>query len=970
MSIAIKELDEAIRRNLYNPQNIFRDSMRIFAEADNGEMTAVSATTPFANMMAYIGTQSAINNDQVERAARRMLPEYATTIAELAPHFDYNELQTIHATPSFTTVNLILPVDELLQHAKRNTDGTKQVIIPKDAIFTYTDGTKFALHHSVMIRIVDRDAMDVYYINNDNPLMKIDTPIINYVKDYRKDSEFHVTEIIRIPIKVYQFSSRTEYRSVSVSSGFKEEFTINDQLYHVRVFTTVKGKTVEFLTAHGDFKYNPNSEVPIIVMQHLTDSRIRLKIPDVFIEEGSVGSEITIQILETKGDLELDMLNDGTFNFIPEFINTDATIETSVNALRRIINVGAYSATDPAGGLNIPTLDELRKRVISGNTDNDALTEDQLRNGLAEAGYYLGHELNYIGTNVYTATRKLNDYTGGAIPTSIGGSNLSMVMNNLKDKKGVIFPDKGKTVITPDAIISGTSIRPEFMTYVEAQNLGNLDTGDIVNKVNGESILSPIFYYLLDTTSECPQYGAFDLDNPEIHTPSYMASNPNNFIKMATKDIYIQKVKGSYYIHILTEGNDSSLELADNDITLQLSTTDALGSVFSINADLMSRDKKGNYLFRAELQTGFNVGMKGTIEVTNFHNTIYDSYHMPLESVFSINYIVTNNKYITDDNLIQDNITKSNLPLRFSVVTREQTVVKIGEYLSDLFTPIKSTTNGKSFQTHANDVPKYWETTQFKLDDSGTREIFPNPDYDPNKETGPDNQPILFKVIHNIGDPVINPATNEPEYVARAGDVVRDSNGEPIPIDTKDFNHLVNIQAMDYKFKMINYLPMIQQEVKMNLKSDIAPFAGKMIPDTELQYTLSNTVGDMEVVIDGSTNSTISNEITMRISVKVSETTYKDAKLRKNITNLIKAEVAKHLSGTAYTENTLVEAIHKVIAASVVSFKIDSISTLGGAQSFQLVNSTDNMGIKSVLAISDTGEYEILDGIEVGFISL
>ncbi len=966
MTLDLGALSTSIRANLYNPQNIFSDSLELFEDATNGALVPVDTTNPFVNLLMWMSSASAISNDQIERSARRMLPEYANTRSELAPHFDYDTLQTIYATPSTCLVTLVLPLDEVIANATPVADGSSYLIIPREATFTYTDGTVFSLHYHIRIHILSRETIDIYTIPNENILMGIKDSIYPYTKSYKKDSNWNVIEYINIPITAYQYSSTSHYRAVSTSSGFSEVFTLSSQLYHVRVTTTVNGEPVEFLTAHGDFKYSPNATTPIIIMQYLTDNTIRLKIPDVFITNGLVGAEILIEILETSGQVDTDMLNDGTFNFTPEFTNTDSDVDAGVSALRQILNLGAYATNDPSGGVDTPTLEELRTRVIVGDTDNAALSEAQLEASLEELGYTLSHELNYIGKNVFTAIGRLADYNTGDINTTIGGACISITLNDLIDKKGVIFPIDGCAVITPYAIIDGTVSVPAFLTYTEVENLNALDSTSLISKINNDNLLTPIFYYLIDTTTDTPLYGAFDLDNPSILTTDYMESNLQNSIKMATTDIYIKKVDGSYFVYVLTAGNDLSKDLMDEDVSLQLTTTDEFGSIYSVNSTLISRTSDGDYLFKFELQTGFNISMDGTIEILNFYNPIHETYDMPLESLFKINYILTATSYISADTTLQDNINDFTLAESFSVITIEETTITLGKLLESLFTPIKSSPGAVVYEKHVADIPALWPSNVLDTDDFGKIIFTVNPDYDDTIDTSTDNPKLLTTQLHAKGDPILKD-NGDAEYSAYAGDNVRDTDGELIEVDTGSMNHTVVVQCLDYKFNLIGYLSSIQSEVKSNVQADIDPLL--MIQDTYLRYMVGNTVGEMDIIIDGDSSTTISNEITMTISVVVSEDTYNDGTLRSNITALIKKAVASHFTGNNYVEYLLVNSISSVIGSSVISFKIDEVSTLGTTQSFSLVNTRDSMGIKSVLSISDTGVYEILDGITVNYIS-
>lgn len=968
MIFDLAKVDADIRRNLYNPQNMWRDGLIAMQAASDNTLVPVDHATPFANLLMYISTQSAINNDQVDRIPRRLIPEYASTIDELSGHFDYTTLQTIFATPSSTIVNLVIPTVELTESAIKNSDGSSHLILPRDSVFTYTDGTKFGLHHDIMIRIIDEDTMDIYYMDNTNKLMRIEEPIITYEKRTRVDSEFHNTDLTIIPIKVYQFSKRSEYRSVTAVSGLDEKFALTDQLYHASVTTRVGGKRVELLTAHGDFKYNPNSDVATAILSYGSDNTIRIRIPDVYIDKGMVGNEVAITLYETKGNIDVNMLSDGTFNFVPDFINTIPTIDDGVNALRKVTNLGAYSGINPSGGLNMPTLQELINRVIVGNTDNAALTEEQLRGSLEEMGYSLSHQLNYIGRNMFTASNKLSDYSTGDVPTLVGSSNLMAVANELTDKAGVIIPKTNKAIITPYAVLEQGEIgNARFLTYDQVAILNVLDDNALLNRVNNSELASPIFYYLLDTTTETPKYGAFDLDNPAITNPVYIGSNVNNLVKVSTNKINITKKNGSYFVDIVTRGNDSFRDMANNDVILQLTTKDDFGSVFSINAVMLDRTKDGEYLFRAELQTGFNVGLDDTMEILNFKNSIYESYNLPLSSQFMINYVVTNNKYISNDRLLEDDINRDELPTVFSVVTTEKVTLTIGTMLNYLFTPINSSLGHTIFQQYTSDVYKYWEHDVYE-EENGLRKFYVNPDYNPDLPTSPENPSLVFNKLISKGDKVLEEDGSHAILHAE-GTIIRDDNDEPIPVSRGDFNHLISLQTIDYKFSLINYLSKAQYEIKANINRDIVPISLKMIKDVYLNYSLGNTMGDMEILIDGKTTKTISNEISMSITVKVNSITYKDGTLRKNITKRIKTAVAKHLTTGAYIENGLIDEINDEIRASVISFKIDSISSLGDIQSFHLVNGTDSMGIKSILSLSSTGEFEILDGIEVNFIS-
>jgi len=193
MSLNLTELNLKIRQNLYNPSNIFRDTLELM---DDGGLTVVDTTNPAITLLGWMATQAAVAHDQIDRVSRRKIPEFTKNRKELSCHLDYDSLQLIYATPAYCNVNLVLPINEILESAVKNTDGSSYMIIPRETVFTHSSGTVYGLHFDVMISIIDEDSMDIYYIDNNNPMMTLGAPSISYTKKYSRTDDFNVSKLI------------------------------------------------------------------------------------------------------------------------------------------------------------------------------------------------------------------------------------------------------------------------------------------------------------------------------------------------------------------------------------------------------------------------------------------------------------------------------------------------------------------------------------------------------------------------------------------------------------------------------------------------------------------------------------------------------------------------------------------------------------------------------------------------------
>lgn len=957
----ISEIEQALITNKYSPGNAYWEMLSLMAD-DN--IVPSESTTPFSTLMAHIIVAATVNNQEVDYLGRMDSAEYAETYEELARFLPYTRLSTIYAKPMSAPFILSLRKSDLLNYGVTESVGVKRVIIPRNTTFTYQDGTVFGLMFDVDLRITDETVIDAVLLDNNNPLVPLVSPVLKVSEiPVRDENNTVVDQYISLALTAYQISREQSITNITKATGFTKTFTITDQYYHARVYTQRDGGWLELDTAFSDFIYNPQASTPVAVTK-LDGSKLTITIPQVFFTRNLVGSSVKVELYTTKGNLSVDYTMATEDNWTVDFLNRVDSLSAYTTPLKSFKEVIAGSTTRKTGGSDIPDFSTLQQEVINGVVDNDPVTEAELVSQLSIAGYNTVHLSNYLTENVYLATRALDSYQTDTIPVSYPGGNVPLLFRPTTDYYGVNQNGSNYT-FTTDALLRYNNGQTEVVTQSDGEALLGSTQQTLLSTFNDDRYLSPLFHYVMELGTVNEVY-AYHLKAPVVLTRDFVGINANAEGTIGSKTATVVLDGSDYVVTVTTAATSTYRGYGDTDFIAQLVVTNDQNQKLAVNSTGVTRNSDGDYIFEFRLPTTFDIRNGLGIKLDTLRTEYGDTGFVNLDTTFDFAIVLTNNLPIGQDTQWQTRVLSALLPTNYQVVSMETMEISFGTAVDGLYRPVRTLAGETIFATYQEDVLAVYEEDVLEQDSNGFVKFYDNPDYDPDQPVTETNYPVLPNLLHRAGDPIMVNGQQEVKFAK--GTIIRDPNtGAGIVAGRRAVSVETSMVCGDYRFRLAG----------VDVDAGAGAVVDRIVNDinaitlskfTKLYYDVSRTVGTTGVTYGTSQTKALNKELTFTYDVMVDELTYKDAKLRQLIASKIRTVTANLVNGAVnFAVNKLIGEVNTAIGDSVAGFTISEIGGYTDVVNFTVPASSDTIGIAPMLAIDNSGQFAIEDGITINF---
>lgn len=952
------QLESDIRNNKYQPERIFRMSL----DAMSDSFVATTATMPIISLLEHQVACTTANNTEIDLINKNLNPGLADTHEALARHLDYSTLNTIHAKPTETKVVLSLGVNDIQRFGMVLPNGNRRVVIPEHTIIGYQDDMYFALHHAVQVTLMDNQTIDVNYIDNDNPLMELDNPVIEieYLQADDLNNDFS-RMLLRIPLTVYQFRRTTHLYPINSTLGFNKTYTLTDQYYHARVFTRSGNDWIELDTYFSEFIYSKYNSKPAAVVK-LEDNQLNIQIPQIYFSRGMIGTEVKVVLHTTKGNVEADYRLSLPDDWSIEFTNDDYRYSLLTEPLAKFDNVYVHGTDILVGGQDIPTLEQLRKLIQTSDESAVPITKAALERRLTDMNYSLVHEVNYPSDNVYVASRRLDNLTLDNASVIVESGGLDVLLDKLKASYGVIANGSNFT-ITPNAIARLNNGVVNLLTTAEATTLKNKSTENLLADLNDNTYLKTPFYYLVEDLGNDHLVSVFDMDEVGVTRRNFIGSNQYNTGLIATRDYSLVKVDDGYQLQITAITNDTFMEYDDNSFIPQLRVVDSDGNPYVINGTFIDRGEDGEFNYTFDLNSTYDLSYLGTITLSNLVG-INGSYPAKLTDTFSLTYNLVKNVPSEIDTLYRNYTDNTLLPTEYQTLTLEELTLNFGKQLTSIYTPSKSFAGSVEYQRYTEDQLAYYPADVYETDNTGHLVWSLNPDY----PDVPGADPVIYNKLHSAGDQIFKEDGVTPELFAEAGSLILDGNGQPIPIERNNYSIMTKLLLVDYKYGLVgSHIQNIKETILYDIEDDIEPLETTMLGLTKLRYNLGTSLGKVSVRYDSETTGTLEGGMSFDLTVMVDSVTYKDAAVRNLIIKNINTAISNYITDSKFAVNALFGEINALIGDSVDGFDITAINGRSDVINFTLMKETDIIGIRSKLTLGLDNKIKLVPDINILF---
>ena len=966
--ITVSTLMANINTVKYNPSAIQRTALAYLSDVTNGLVDIVDPTNPFIFLLEMAAVETASGIIENSANMRMQYPSLAQSTADLYNHMSDKDFINRFATPSNTVFSFTIQRSSLISAmVDIPLEKCGKVTIPRNTVFT-VNGLNFSLQYPIDIRHYYTGVTQISYDTAiSSPLQVLNTNVIDF--SIRTDQE--AVDWIYFEVVVQQFLVNSTHYPIMASSYFSHDIVMTDQFYYCRVYmngNNTNGNWVEILTTHTDQVYDPFKATAVL---KVIDNVLNVSIPQIYINNLLVSGSIRVDIYETKGVLSANMANYLMTSFTTQFLSLDETRDINVytTAMSKIAFM-AYSDKLVNGGTNGTTFAQLRNQVIYNalGTVSVPITNVQLATAADTLGFSIVKNVDMITNRIFLATKLLPAPLDGSLitPCSLALNTFITDFTNLSGMTGVLV-NGNRITLTPETVYSSyngiINVYPaEQVALIKAAT--PTDQATIVSK--GNFLFTP-FYYILDNTADEFISRAYHLDDPKTNGLNFISHNHTTGYQVNTASYGISRSGNGYKLTIITKSDDTYKAIADINVKTQLCFTpyNEAGLAY-INGTLLTKTPDGERVWEFLINTNWDIDNLHNLILTNFKmfNSTQLNLATPLTGLFDILYTSDSVSVSYVHDVSSAKLGGFLLPNNSVVVTNEQISVNFGLALNNLWSSCRSVTNSATYQLHPTDVPMVYETDVYSVDPI-TGSIFsivlvngvPTPQY---------------TILHPVGSPVLG-IDNLPVYKHRAGDIILDNYGVPLPANNKDVLRYMDILFMEgvYYFSnkqiYLNYIKEVTNIIAGWVTNELSTIASRLLEQTNIYYYAKRAIGPVNVLDRNGIITSIESRQTFTVDYYVTNNVYIDLIMRKTIENKTIDVLDKLVKLKTVSISNMVTTLRDTFNNDLVNIKITGLGGAKNLDAVTIVNDEDGLSLNKILVSLEDGSLIVQEDVVINF---
>ena len=961
----IKDI-EAVKTN---PAGIITSVLEYLSNVTDGKVDIVDPTNPFVMLMesSAVNTAAAINESIF--LLRKQYPILAQTEEDLYRHMSDKDYIDRFSSPSKATFEFIIQYNSLLKNAipVAGEDYSK-VTIARNTVF-YANDVPFSIQYPIDINVYSSGNIVVTYDTSiKSPLQTLSTNIIPSGIYKAKDN----TTCLVFSVDAYQFSIKSVSDAIDKSTPYNKTMVFEDKFYYCRVFYKT-GRNLEWTeipTTHTDQVYNPDQ--PTVVLK-VMDKKLNVSIPMIYTYSNMLSGNLRIDIYTTKGDINLNMTDYNVKVFTTKLLAVDELRDINDYTLAmNKVDYYAYSHDTTSGGSNGISFKDLKARVINNSVGNPdiPITSVQLENSRIIKGFEITRNIDSVTNRIYVVSKDLPAPSNDKLITSASVTSMSF-LTDLKFLKSVdgCYDNNTRVTISTDVIFKDNNGSLNIVSKSEINKLRELPSVNLADEINNNKYYYSPFHYVLDNTNGVFATRAYYLDKPTMSRLSFIDQNTSMQATVNTGSYTIVKLEDKYQIILVTSSDESYRNIPERALGVVMSfvpfgekTPVYIKGEFikTSNGELTAGEK----VFLFNIDTNFDIDEHDNLYITNARLTSESTFtvQIPLKTTFTFFYctcaIPVGIRPSKMDGEFPSNLYED---AEWLPITQETIEVDFGVRLKNLWSQTKSVVTGSSYETYKENIPMVYEEDVFEVNDDGT--IL--------KED--ENGNLLYNLLHSKGDPVFDTDGNI-VYLHTVGDLVRDENGEAIPLSDEYISRIIDIFLVDgaYYFttdsNYTNYRNELNDTLVRWVTEDLDDINDNLLEQTHIYFRPKKSLGTVKVDV-GSDEVDISSEQSLEITLYVSDSVYKDAELRAAIETKIIKTLNSMMNQTRIYNSDIVSNLKSICGTSVVTL---SVKGLGGRnknyEAIKLQDETERLCLRKRLDVLNDGLLAVSEDVSFNYI--
>lgn len=958
-----------------NPGRIQQHMVRLLEMMNDDKIVIMDATNPAIFCLESAAVMSSANMVDSESKLRRLYPSMANTPEELYLHMADEDYLGIYSTPSVANLTIMFDLEELVQKAvaESSQTGTRRLTIPRYTKVIVAD-VEMTLLYPIDIRIMPHGGFNVTFDTREiSPVGRVETNLLDWFIEKIEGNRY-----LNIIAPFYQLNITSYPVSVNAMSGFTREYEFKDLYYYTRAYIKNRsGGWTEIKTTMTDLVYN--KEEPTIVLKLLNQS-LKVTIPQIYLNKGSISDSVRIDIYTTKGPLNINLQNYVPRSYIHDWVPVDNTVvDKYISPLMTLSTVGIYSSDIISGGSKGVTFNELKQTITTRSTVTEGLpiNEKQLTRAVRDMGYSIVKNIDNITDRQFLATRSLPVPDNKFIVTNMGLSISQLETTFLKLRElNTVTSSLYRLTIKPKTLYRLTDGILSVLDSTQTDALHALrftNPSLLVDKLNKDNLLYSPYYYVFDIKSTEILPRIYDMDSPQIRSRYFFQDNPSVGINLGIGSYAIANSpeNDGYILEIQLNVGEVGRTLGPDHINVQLSYVGRDEPTrYFINGYLVSqidpatqRPYDDVYIYRFKIETRYDIDAEDGLVPIPYRSPINLTHEFDIVS--SIKDFTPEGELIASDidNILRpdqfDNYTPTS---KYIGVSQSKVNIRFGTRLEKLWTKTRTVVDTRQILKYEEDVPSYYKKDVYELDETGNIKITYNAD---------DNI-VTSKKLHSAGDLVYD-HTGEQVFLHKKGDTILDDNGEPVYKDSGDgLKRHVDLFLIDalYQFgntnHVIEYRKHCTDLITQWVTRDMNLIAAQLLDRSEIFYYPPISVGHVDIIADDDKEVSVDSRQSLLVKVYLTPINYRNASLREALSKSITESIQVSLSKKTVSTDAILQKLRSTLDDNVISFEIQGVLN-DEYKTATVINETMSLTLGKRAAILPNLTIDVVDDIVIDF---
>ena len=956
---------------LRNPTNIAAKALNEIESRLNGTITIADPNAPFCHLLEFGSSIAAQVINAMDAKLPALYPKRAENMEDLYGHMSDFDYLRMYSTPARSALRMFLPKKFLLDKAVEYNANYKKLVIPSDTTFLVAK-YNFCIYYPIEILINNYTGSFTvaYDTSESNPLHVLSKNIVD-----KYEIQYMGVDYLILDFPIYQFSKSSIVETIVSSTGFVKSINYNDKFYALRVFNYKNGTYTELAQTQSKIVYD--ATVPTLYLQvHPDKNKIVLNIPQVYFDNGMMGSKLLIEVYTTVGVLDIDTSNLLDTDIGVTYNNNARTDSTFTNIFKNMPYdiILQLSGDRITGGSNAISVSTLRQRVIQDTLyDRVPISEADISVMLEDNGFYVHKSLDNVTDRIYYAYKVIRDSTGSIVPsTTIPLKLLGTDVTDGKHSTLVNCSADSSVTILPTTIYKYNQDANCAIPLVddELNKLVSLDKDVLATTLNTAGYLKSPYHVRVSMNGNYPRADTYNLMTPTVDKIIFVEDNYETTYKLVSYAATISHDKIGYYeVTLSVSASDDVTNLSVNDILLYVMVKSDDRWVGTTCEYVSFNPATNIFIYKFKIPTTYHLTLDNKIGITYTNDedtyTNYE-YLINLVSDFHVVYMVARSA-VTDVSEPVDSII-TGVPDQYKQLyiglSRQYFTITLGTNINNvIYNNVEVTLGANTYARYETNIPAKYTEDVYEKDENGYIKTYTDV-----------NGKMYTKKIHEVGE-AITDETGKVRFEHMAGDVIRDSYGNPIVVSAGVDTYFITMMFIDAKMFFSDRQAELdfQSNIYTSLNAyfnTIASMQDQLLERTKLYFRCVKSIGTANVNIGDGAVSKQNIELSFRIVCYVASYVKQDESIQNQITEMLCTFIEEAIESKTISMLDIFEKVKEKVSDYIDHFDLLGINDNVAQQTFVVTDEDSQPSIRRQLVLTEDNILSLRKQIDVTYVTL